>query len=96
MSRGADLGGPCVHADAGGRDDAGATAATRAVDIWERLAIPDAPDYATVLALYAELQTRRGDYATAREFYEKAMSIRADVFAVLPIRNMPVLKQASR
>ena len=35
-------------------------AARRAVGIWERLDAPDAPDYATVLALYAGLQEQPG------------------------------------
>src|SRR6185369_8261888 len=47
-------------------------AATRAVRIWEGLETPDAPDYATALALYAELQARRGDHLAAREHYERA------------------------
>ncbi len=48
--------------------------------IWERLDAPDAPDYATALALYAELQARRGDDAAARNYYARAMAIRAKVF----------------
>src|SRR4029453_5052990 len=54
--------------------------ATRALRIWERLDAPDAPDYATVLALYAKLQSNRGDGAAARDFYERALTIRAKVF----------------
>ena len=48
--------------------------------IWERLDAPDAPEFATVLALYAKLQANRGDAAAAREYYERALAIRGKVF----------------
>jgi CHAT domain-containing protein/tetratricopeptide (TPR) repeat protein len=57
-------------------------AATRAVDIWERLQTPDAPEYATALALYGDVQARRGNYAVARDYYEKAIAIRTKVFGL--------------
>jgi CHAT domain-containing protein/tetratricopeptide (TPR) repeat protein len=55
-------------------------AATRAVGIWQLLDTPEAPEYATALALYAELQARRRDDAAARDYFERAMAIRAKVF----------------
>ena len=54
--------------------------ATRALGVWERLDAPDAPEFATVLALYAGLQARRGDAVAARNYYERALAIRAKVF----------------
>jgi len=63
-----------------GRTTQAQMAARRAVEIWEGLDTPDAPEYATVLALYADLQLRHGDDAAAREYYAKALAIRARVF----------------
>jgi len=63
-----------------GRTTQAQMAARRAVEIWEGLDTPDAPEYATVLALYADLQLRHGDDAAAREYYAKALAIRAKVF----------------
>ena len=54
--------------------------ADRALAIWKGLDAPDAPDHATVLALYAELQANRGDYAAAKDYYERSLQIRAKVF----------------
>ncbi len=54
--------------------------ATRAVRIWEALDAPDAPEFATVLALYGDLQARRGDYAAARDFHARSLNIRGKVF----------------
>ena len=52
--------------------------ADRALAIWNELDAPDAPDHASVLALYAELQANRGDYAAAKDYYERALQIRAE------------------
>lgn len=54
--------------------------ATRAVRIWEGLDAPDAPEFATVLHLYGDLQMRRGDFAAARDFYARSLTIRGKVF----------------
>jgi len=63
-----------------GRTTAAQAAATRALGVWERLETPNAPEYAKALALYAELQLRRGADAEARAYYERAMAIRGTVF----------------
>ena len=42
--------------------------ADRALAIWKGLDAPDAPDHASVLALYAELHANRGDYAAAKDY----------------------------
>ena len=47
--------------------------ASRALQIWERLNAPDAPEYATALALYAEMQEFRGDHVAAKDYYERAI-----------------------
>ena len=65
-----------------GQSSRAQAAATRAVDIWERLETPDAPEYATALALYGDVQARRGNYAVARDYYKKAMAIRSRVFGL--------------
>ena len=49
-----------------GRPTRAQTLAVRAVEIWERQGAPDAPEFATVLALYAKLQANRGDGAGRR------------------------------
>ena len=49
-----------------GRPARAQTLAIRAVEIRERQGAPDAPEFATVLALYAKLQATRGDGAAAR------------------------------
>lgn len=54
--------------------------ATRAVSILEQLQTPDAPEYATVLALYADIQTLRADDHAARDAYQRALQIRAGTF----------------
>ena len=54
--------------------------AIRAVNIWNGLDAPEAPEFAAVMALYADLQARRGDYVAAREYYSRALAIRAKVF----------------
>jgi CHAT domain-containing protein/tetratricopeptide (TPR) repeat protein len=54
--------------------------ASHALHIWAQLDVPDAPEYASALALYAEIQGERGDYSAAKIHYEKAMQIRARVF----------------
>ena len=54
--------------------------ADRALAIWNGLDAPDAPDYASVLALYAELNANRGDYAVAKDYYQRALQIRARVY----------------
>jgi CHAT domain-containing protein len=54
--------------------------AGRALGIWERLDAPDAPEYATLLALYAEIQGNRGDFGAAKEHYQRAQQIRGKVF----------------
>ncbi len=56
--------------------------ASRALGIWTRIDAPDAPDYATLLALNAEIQGRRGDYLAAKDYYERALQIRGRVFGV--------------
>lgn len=56
--------------------------ATQALDIWDQLQVPDAPEYATVLALSADLRARRADYNQALTFYDRALDIRARVFGV--------------
>ena len=54
--------------------------ADRALAIWNGLDAPDAPDHASVLALYAELNANRGAYAVAKDYYERALQIRAKVY----------------
>lgn len=64
-----------------GRMPAAQAAAKRALSIWEHTDSPNAPDYATALALYADLQARAGNDAAAKTYYERAMAIRASVFS---------------
>ena len=52
-----------------GRTDHAQELALRALGIWERTDAPDAPDFATALALYTNLQAARGDPATARRYF---------------------------
>ena len=54
--------------------------ASRALLIWAELDAPDAPEYASLLALYAQIQIRRGNYLAAKDHYAKALQIRARVF----------------
>jgi CHAT domain-containing protein len=49
--------------------------AAAAVQAWEGADAPDAPDFARVLALYARIQVASGAFATAREYYERALTI---------------------
>jgi CHAT domain-containing protein/tetratricopeptide (TPR) repeat protein len=56
--------------------------AKRALLVWERLNLPNAPEYATVLALFADIQYQAGRYAVAREYFEKALSIRGKAFGM--------------
>ena len=66
--------------------------AQRALDIWRAVDAPDAPDYATVMRLYAELQANRGNDVAARDYYAKAMAIRARVIR----RTNPLNAEAQR
>ena len=54
--------------------------ADRALAIWNGLDAPDTPDHASVLALYAELNANRGAYAVAKDYYKRALQIRAKVY----------------
>ena len=45
-----------------GRSTRAQQLAIRAVNIWNGLDTPEAPEFATVLALYADLQSRRGEF----------------------------------
>ena len=56
--------------------------ASRALRICDRLDTSDEPECATVSALYAEIQQRRGDYAAAKEHYERAFQTRLKVFGI--------------
>ena len=65
---------------AGGRSSKAGALASRALAIWEGLDAPDAPEFATVLALSAQIQMHRGDYVAAAEQFRRALQIRSRVF----------------
>ena len=50
--------------------------ATRAVDLVMRSDSPDTPSFATVLNRHGSLQIERGDFESARVYYERALAIR--------------------
>ncbi len=56
--------------------------ASRAVAIWDNLGTPDAPEFATVLTIAADLRAARAHWAGAETYYDRAMAIRARTFGV--------------
>lgn len=52
----------------------------RAIRIWEQSDTPDTRTFAEILSFHAELQARHGRFAIARQYYERALAIRRQVF----------------
>ena len=72
--------GPRLRARRSGQVSRAQQLATRAVRIWESLDTPEAPEFATVLALYADLRRAAVTLAAARDYYGRALAIRGKVF----------------
>jgi len=66
-----------------GRAQAARALARRAETIWIALDAPDAPDYAAVLALSAQIDESLGDHADAKSHFERALSVRSRVYGPL-------------
>jgi CHAT domain-containing protein/tetratricopeptide (TPR) repeat protein len=63
-----------------GRWERAQALARRARDICNSVGAADEQQCGTVLAIYGEIQQRRGDYAAAKEYYQRAVQIRREVF----------------
>jgi CHAT domain-containing protein/tetratricopeptide (TPR) repeat protein len=63
-----------------GQPDRAAALARRAETIWRTLDAPDAPDYATVLTLLAQIDENLGRHADAKSYFERALAMRGKVY----------------
>ena len=62
-----------------GQIDRAQSLSSRAVGIFERSSVSDGPTFALVLSLHADLQIARGDFESARQYYQRALEIRRRV-----------------